>query len=174
LADAFVRGSIDTVVVNAYESAFLAHDVMNAAARAAVVAASERLGREIAVYDFTLDDGPAERPPGGGDGALWLRLDERQLEQKLAAAWSYAEVRDEVESAFAKHGHHAFAVECLRRVRDLASVLEPVGKPAYERHGERMLRAGRYQRVIRYEDHVRPLFERFARLARSPIVRRAA
>jgi hypothetical protein len=174
LADGFVRASIDTVVVDAHEDSILAHDVVHAITRAAVMAASDRLGREVPVYDFTLEQSPAECPPDRADGALWLRLDARQLEQKLAAAWSYAEVRDEVEEAFARFGHHAFAVECLRRVRDRASIPEPVGKPLYERHGERMQRAGRYQRVIRFNEHVRPLFERLAEVTPAPSVRRAA
>ncbi|MGL4511922.1 MAG: hypothetical protein ACRCT8_02445 [Lacipirellulaceae bacterium] len=165
LADCFVREAIDTVVVDAVEDAILAHDVVNAVTRAAVVAASARSGRAISVYDFSLEQSPEACPADRADGALWLRLDERQLEQKLSAAWSYAEVRDDVEEAFAAFGHHAFAVECLRRVRDLGAVHTPQGKPVYERHGERLLRAGHYKRVIRYEDHVRPLLEKLANSA---------
>jgi len=50
----------------------------------------------------------------------------------------------------------AFRVECLRPV-DNESGTHWTTKPFYELYGEKLVAAGRYQKVIRYEEHMLPL-----------------
>jgi hypothetical protein len=51
-----------------------------------------------------------------------------------------------------------FRIECLRPVKDRATVSdEKATPPFYEIYGETLVAAGRYNCVIRYRDHIRPL-----------------
>lgn len=165
LADGFVRDRIDTVVVDAHEDAFLSHDVLNALVRAAVLAASERIGSPIACYDYALEHDPRSCEKDQRDGAVWLHLSPEQLRRKIEVARSYEEVRAEVEEAFGTFGEAAFATECLRPLRDLGTIRTPTEKPIYEIHGERMVREGHYRDVVRFDRHVAPLMQRLADLA---------
>ena len=93
-------------------------------------------------------------------GALRFVLDEDALARKRAAADAYPEMRAEVEASLARDGLDAHRVETLRPV-------DPDGDPflfgggvcAYETFGERRVAAGRYERVIRFREHVRPVAE---------------
>lgn len=165
LTEAFVRDGVELVVVDAHEDAFLSHDVMNATVRAAVLAAADRLGHPIACYDYALEHDPRSCSDEQREGAVWLRLSKSELADKLDAANGYEEVRNEVREAFDSFGEEAFAVECLRPLRDLGTIHSPTEKPIYEVHGEEMVRQGAYDRVVRYTDHVLPLLERLANLA---------
>ncbi len=165
LSNSFVRDRIDMVVVDAHEDAFLSHDVLNAIVRAAVLAASARLGTPIACYDYALEHDPRSCSEEQTDGAIWMRLTPEQLGRKLEAARSYEEVRLEVEEAFGSYGEAAFATECLRPLRDLGTIRRPSEKPIYELHGEQMVREGHYAQVVRFASHVVPLMERLADLA---------
>ena len=84
--------------------------------------------------------------------------DEVALERKLAAARGYPEMRAEVDAALGRYGRQAFAMECLRPVATnvRASRFEQ-DLPGYENVGERRVTEGRYSRIIRYRDHVRPV-----------------
>lgn len=165
LTEAFVRDRVELVVVDAHEDAFLSHDVLNAVVRAAVLAASDRLATKIACYDYALERDPRFCDEEQREGAVWMRLSEEELAKKLVAANGYDEVRREVREAFDTFGEEAFAVECLRPIRGLDTIRAPNEKPIYEVHGEAMVRQGAYDRVVRYREHVLPLFERLTNLA---------
>ena len=52
----------------------------------------------------------------------------------------------------------AFRVECLRPAGNSAEMQWTSGDPPfYEVYGEKLVAAGRYRKVIRYEEHMRPL-----------------
>ena len=52
----------------------------------------------------------------------------------------------------------AFRVECLRRAGNSSETQwSSDDPPFYEVYGEKLVAAGRYQKVIRYEEHMRPL-----------------
>lgn len=165
LTKAFVRDRVELVVVDAHEDAFLSHDVLNAVVRAAVLAASDRVGTPIACYDYALERDPRFCSDEQREGAVWMRLSSSELASKLDAANGYEEVRREVREAFTSFGEAAFAVECLRPLRELGAVRTPDEKPIYEVHGEEMVRQGAYEEVVRYADHVAPFFERLSNLA---------
>lgn len=160
LADAFTRQRYDVIVVDAHEDAFLSHDVLNALVRGAVLAAEHRLGRELLCYDYALEHDPRSCPEALVGDSCWLRLDNEQLHRKLKIAGQYEEVSAEVSEAIGSYGAQAFAVECLRPLRDLGMIRTPSQKPIYETHGEQMVREGNYREVVRFDQHVAPLFER--------------
>ncbi|PYT01249.1 MAG: hypothetical protein DMF65_07860 [Acidobacteria bacterium] len=135
--------------------------------------------RPIANYDFPVVARPDHCPAPLRALSLWLRLDDETFARKLAAAREfYPELFAEVETAaqgrgentlshFLEHsdrhesetaleGLEVFSVECLRpAVRGGES--SDARAPFYETHGERQVRAGHYERVIRLREHVRPL-----------------
>ncbi|QDU86990.1 hypothetical protein Pla175_03440 [Pirellulimonas nuda] len=165
LADGFVDARIDVVVVDAHEDAFLTHDVLNALARAAALAAGERLGRPLPLYDYPLENDPSYCPADRRDGTVLMRLDAEQLKWKLDVARGYREVANEVQEALHLFGQGSFAVECLRPIRDAAAVYRPTEKPEYELHGEQGVADGVYTRVVRYRQHVAPFLQRAASYA---------
>jgi len=85
-------------------------------------------------------------------------LDEAAVDRKLAAAKNYPELQMEVESALAKFGRNAFAVESLSpaNVHEGLDGLNPE-PPYYEIFGEKRVSEGRYTHVIRYREHVVPV-----------------
>jgi hypothetical protein len=55
----------------------------------------------------------------------------------------------------------AFRVECLRPV-DAAAPIAFAGRPFFEYYGEQLVAAGRYQRVIRFAEHLAPVQDALA------------
>ncbi len=51
----------------------------------------------------------------------------------------------------------AFRVECLRPVDNQSGTHWTTERPFYELYGEKLVAAGRYEKVIRYEEHMLPL-----------------
>jgi hypothetical protein len=76
----------------------------------------------------------------------------------LAALNSRPELDAQVKGVFSGVELDAFRMECLRPVSDQRS--RPDAKetpPFYELYGENLVAAGRYDQVISYRDHIRPL-----------------
>ena len=66
------------------------------------------------------------------------------------------ELKAQAKSGFGGMALDLFRRECLRPVRKDREA--PVWvKPFYEIYGEKMVAAGRYQQVIRYHEHIRPV-----------------
>lgn len=155
LAAAIVNGNIGMVVADSAEGYNPAHDICRLIADAAVRAATAR-GRAVTSWDFSLMRPAGDDPPA----ALRLVLDDAALARKRAAADGYAEMRSEVDAALARGGPEAYRVETLRPVDPEAEPFLFGGAvPEYETFGERRVAAGRYERVIRFREHVGPVAE---------------
>ena len=104
---------------------------------------------EFAVYDTMHDD-----------SSIRLQLDAAALDRKIAAAMAYREMHEEVEAALNRAGRSAYAVESLRpaSTRSMLDQFEAT-PPAYEATGEQRVAAGQYRDVIRYREHVLPVFK---------------
>jgi hypothetical protein len=166
LADEIVRERFDFVLGDAAEGEILAHDVWRGVIDAALAAAEASLNKRIASYEFGLEGPPGRCPAELAVAALWRRLDDAALARKIAAARSYPELKDEVESALAAYGEGAFRLECLRP----ASAAVHRGRraaPRYEQHGEALVAAGIYPETVRYGRHVAPLLARLRALQRA-------
>ncbi len=180
LATLLVREQIDCIAGDAEEGYNPAHDICRLLINGAVGLANNSCRQPIQNLDFTLIGAPEQCAGPFGRDAMHVRLDERALARKLAAARNYPELQGEVTAALAGAGSlglqqhpdlagHAgvrfatanadlFAVECLRQVAT-RSIARDAPKPFYELYGERQVTAGHYTRVLRYRKHMLPLAE---------------
>ena len=156
LADGLIAADVAGVTGDAMEGMNPVHDLCRALIDSAAAQIRARTGRELRNHELPIEGGPAA---GSHNAAIRLELDEAALERKLAAARDYPEMRDEVQQALDQFGRGTFAIESFGTVSTEA-VLEGFEHtpPHYEMHGEGRVRAGRYQQVIRYREHVLPVF----------------
>ena len=164
LVEAFVALDVDVAAGDEEDGYNPSHDVCRYLTTAAVACASRLLDRPVTNLEFALVGAPDACPKDLRSGAVWLHLDGAAFERKLLAARSYPELRSEVDAAIANNGVEAFRIECLKPVSPSPAATR-AGR-FYERHGERQVSAGRYDDVIRYDAHVRPVKEALWRHAR--------
>ena len=159
LAESWCAENIRTVICDAYERSILMHDLVQIIASAAV-AAAERRGAAIALLELPIYLGPGDARPGNPRTAAAFTAPDEVLALKIAAARGYesAVVRHEVEGFLDARGAEGFRVETLfHSTLRTAAELEREPQPEWEKHGERLVREGVYDRVIRLREHVVPL-----------------
>lgn len=168
LAEALSSAEVDCVVGDSVEGFNPVHDVCRFLIDGAVAHVRRRTGRVIANYDVALDHGPGDCPESLRDEAIWLHLDEPASARKLAATREYPELRDEVQVVLERFGPRALAVECLRpaATRVMLDRFE-TQRPTYEASGEYRVGQGVYGEVIRYRQHVRPVYAAIERASRN-------
>lgn len=187
LAEALVRERIDYVVGDSVEGYNPVHDACRLVINAAVEL-TNRGGGRVENFDFALI-GRQDAYPAAPE-ALWLRLDDEAFERKLSAMRAYPELADEVHAGLDGErlkilrtygdlfedlkpvleglGEEAFRIECLRPAGRASG--EPdfsERAPFYERYAEKLVEQGRYDSVIRYRDHIRPLADALERMFSS-------
>ena len=155
IAASLVKEAATAVAGDAAEGFNPAHDVCRLVVNAAVAMAA-REGLLPRNLEFPLDAAPGE---GAGDAEFErLVLDDGELARKDAAARAYAELDADVRSALDRFGLEAFRAEVLRPVRYGFDLRGRIGDPPfYEVHGERRVREGAYDDVLRFVAHVEPL-----------------
>lgn len=160
LCATLVEHEATSVVGDAVEGYNPSHDVCRLVINAAVRMANRVRGAEIANYDFVLVGAPDEVPEAARDRVIRLSLDDEALARKLESAKAYPELAGEVAAALSRFGVAPFQREFLRPV-DLEDRLGWPGeeKPFYERHGEKRVAEGVYDRVLRFREHVVPVAE---------------
>jgi len=158
LCDELGANGIQVLISNAAEGHNPALDVCRLLAGVAVHRLRSR-ALCVSGFDFPLMERPSSCPVELRPSAVWMELGPNTVGRKLAAARNYPELSAEVDAAIREHGLSTFAVECLRPAVGWASggLTEGAIIPAYELHGQRRVRDGRYQQVIRYRDHIAPL-----------------
>lgn len=154
IAESLVAHDVRSVVTDGLEWYNPTHDLCSVVAGLAV----ERTRRAIARYEYAVTEAPS------GDGEVFA-LDDVALEKKLADAHACDDLRREVESLIERIGIDALRTEILRPVAHAQR--EPRAKPFYETHGERRVASGRYDTVIRYEQHFRPFVEKLTTAVHS-------
>jgi hypothetical protein len=181
LASMLVGEGIEFVAGDAEEGYNPAHDICRMLVNTAVRVASRVGRRRIANYDFTLVGPPGDCPEALRAESIRLDLNDAAFARKLSAARNYPELQAEVEAAlsgagsaglrenpdladragpdFGGAGADDFRVEWLRPVGARSDSAAPHAgrRPFYEDYGERQVRAGHYERVLRYGEHVLPL-----------------
>ena len=160
LCDAIVAQEATCVVGDAAEGYNPSHDVCRLVINAAVRMGSRARGVPIETLDFALVGAPDASADAARDGDVRLSLSEDALARKLASADAYPEMAHEVAAAVERFGVAPFRHEVLRAV-DLDDRLAWTSdeKPFYERHGERRVAEGVYDRVLRFREHVVPVAE---------------
>ncbi len=159
LVEGWFADRIRTAICDAYEGRILMHDVVQITASAAVAAAVQR-GAAIDLLELPIYLGPQDARPGSPPPAVAFATPDEVLEQKIQAARAYesAVVRQEVESFLGARTAEGFRVETLfHSIPRTPDELEREPQPAWEAHGERLMREGVYDRVIRLREHVAPL-----------------
>jgi len=148
------------IVGDATEGYNSAHDICRLLIDAAAMVVGARRGHPIQNYAYPLTGSPSAAPPGVLDEPIKLKLDSEAFDRKLRAAEEYAPLHHEVKVAFGGAGRDAFRVECLFPVLlDACSITPPNEPPYYEQYGEKQMKAGRYQSVLRFKEHFMPLRE---------------
>ena len=162
LADWIFLDDVDYVVGDSAEGYNPMHDVCRIIIGGAVELATRRGGRPIGNYEYVVT-GPRDHCIAGRcAGTIRLRLGDDALERKVADALAYPELAGEVEAAIRRDGIEAFRYECLHPVDNRMSWTPAEGdEPHYEAHGESRVASGKYQRSIRYAEHIAPLYAAF-------------
>jgi len=160
LAASFLRHNIDCVVGDAAEGFNPAHDLCRSLINAAVLLVERTSGRKITNLQVSLTEWEHDCPqPRHDDSCLHWSLDDSLLAEKIAAARQYFELKAEVQRAIAQRGEEYFRLECLRRTEDMDLLHFIANKPAYETWGEQRAVEGRYQNVIRFQQHLLPMMK---------------
>ena len=156
LAGNLIDAGVECVAGDAMEGFNPGHDICRALIDSAVAAVQTRTGRALENYEFAVHNNPASDTEGA---LIRLDLDDDAFDRKIAAAMTYREIKDDVENAMERFGREAFAVECLRpsSTRAMLEQFETT-PPRYESIGESRVREGRYREVVRYHEHVAPVF----------------
>jgi len=159
LSDTFTHHGITAVLTDAAEGYNPIHDLCHGIAEAGV-----RLCGALAPRLFELD--LVGRPDASGVG-IRLTLDDRAFAKKLDAVHRYTALTDEATDAFARHGQEAFRIEFLRQAA-IGGLRPATHVPYYEQIGDERVRQGRYNSVLRYSTHVRPLLATLHALGQRP------
>ena len=155
LAVSFVRNEVDLVVADAMEGCSPAHDLCRALTDAAVTMAERQLGRTIA--NLACYQTEWWSPPVHDAACRHTVLDDAVFARKLEATRQYPEWASLIREATGNMGIEYFRTECLRPVLDAAPPTYAT-RPFYETAGEQQVATGRFETVIRYERHIRPIW----------------
>ena len=159
LTSALVRQDVKVVVGDAAEGEFMAHDLFREMRIIAVERAEAILQRPIEQYEFAVDSHPHNCPLALKDQAVRIDLDERAFERKLAAAYQNVLVRRFVNQMLAAYGTEAFRSEFFFPFSP-QSLLTPElqQRPKYEQLAEELVARGVYPEVIRFRQHLLPIY----------------
>ena len=156
LAKNLMDHGIECVAGDAMEGFNPAHDICRALIDGAVAIVQARTGRVLQNYEFAVHNDPA---PIAAEATIRLELDEAALQRKIAAAMAYPEMQGEVRAALNKFGKQSFAVEYLRPATTSAMLDKfEITPPRYELLGEIRVSEGRYREIVRYREHLFPVF----------------
>jgi hypothetical protein len=168
VAQLLVDAHIDTVVSDGIEGYNPTHDLCQAIASSAVARAARRRNARIEHLCIPLMGDPHRFADGAAPVRRSVDLDPAVFEKKMRTVQTYAQdsgatLQREVDETLRSYGQAAFRREVLF---DAARPSWPewsrrfaVEKPYYETYGRAQVAAGRYQYVIAFEDHMRPLID---------------
>ena len=187
LAQALAGEPFDYVAGDMAEGFNPVHDLWRLVVTAAVAMVNRKRERRLLNFDFALF-GRQDTHAVSGHAGVRVELDDASFTRKLTTAQAYPDVapevvaaiygtigdpvlgdpdiQDKVKALMGKLGLDAFRVEYLRPVPDdvseVASVAEP---PFFEIYGEKLVAAGRYEQVLRYQEHIVPIAAALGRLS---------
>jgi len=155
LGEIAASANVSRSVCDASEGYHPAHDLCLPLALAAV--RSARISPEIREYAVIGDPRMGRQI----EGNVAMTLDDATWREKIACSRRYATdsgsvLEQEVRYMFDTFGEEAFRHEVLQPAGRITAQLEH-GQRYYERRGEQQVAAGRYQRVLRHAEHMRPI-----------------
>ena len=155
IAESLVEKGVQCVVADAFEFYNPTHDLCSIIATLAASRANAQSGRTIGRYDYAVT-------LAASAAGIVLDLNTSDVDRKLASAYQFENLTKDVDDLLAVVGQREIARECLRPTSLRIDLPAPVRKPHYETHGEERVASGRYQRVLRYEEHFVPFVEALA------------
>jgi hypothetical protein len=156
LADRFMRDEIELVASDANEGFNPTHDLCREITYAAVEKVRKLTGRIVSHYEFCLTEWEQRSLLAHDNRCIHTSLSDSMLADKIDVSRTYKELRDEVEQALAFGSSEYFRVECLKRVDDWVAI--DACKPHYEIWGEQRVAEGKYKFVLRFQEHILPIF----------------
>jgi len=146
IAAMLVKHRVRSVIADAIEFYNPTHDLCAVIATLAAACAQVDARVRIQRYDYAVTQAAT------GNGIV-LELDEADVERKIAAAYRFENLTNDVNELLANVGRDEIAREVIRPID--ASIALPAlsRKPHYEIRGEERVLAGRYRTVLRYEQH---------------------
>jgi len=180
LAESFADSNIHSVVTDAAEGYCSTHDICHLMTVVAASIAERKARRSIDVLDYAVVGRPDPNQQRIRPGIILRKIDDQAFQRKIKAARTfYPDLIKQLEQALdhpdgesAKlqgmtpladnltGGLNDFRTECLRPIDAAQSALLSFhGIRYYETHGEASVRAGHYQHVIRFDEHILPLIE---------------
>lgn len=165
LTRSFLINDVNLVAGDAAEGYNPTHDICRALINGALTMAKQAAGRTIDNYQFCLTEWEQNTASPHDGQCRHFHLDDKLLSKKLKAAEQYVELRDEVRRATELRGVDYFRLECLRKAVVTSSADSNSHNQFYETCGERRVAEGKYQTVIRYKEHMAPLFEAISQYA---------
>lgn len=157
MAASFITHRFDFVVGDASEGFNPTHDLCREIVNGAVGMAERETGQTIVNCSVCLTESEQSLEQSHDDHCLHLHLNDDQLRQKIAAAETYVELKDEVRKSVANCGEEYFRIECLRQINGSHFEESESVKPFYEICGEERARDGQYKEVIRFHQHMFPI-----------------
>jgi hypothetical protein len=161
LRDALIAAAVTRVVTDGWQNYNPAHDLTHLIARVAAAEAAVACGQEIEVLDYPVVLGSMAGSAPGPE--VWRAvLTPEAAAEKIALAAIYPGLTPDVAGLHGAAGRRAFDTESLHSPRALAELVPLPGQPPwYERHGEARVRAGVYERALRWE-HMAPVVSALA------------
>jgi hypothetical protein len=155
IAESLVQYGVRAVVADAFEFYNPTHDLCAVVATLAAARAGAMASTRIERYDYPVTTGAS------GEGIV-LRLDPADVERKLAAAYEFENLTNDVDQLLRDVGPEDVSRELLRPVSTTLELPAPARKPYYESRGEERVASGRYRTVLRYEQHFVPFVRALA------------
>ncbi len=154
LAGEIAEHDVDVIVSDAMEGFNPVHDLCRIIAGAAA-----SRSQNVSLYEFPIHGGP--NAFDGFEDTQSLDLDDRAFAAKIENARAFAPVITDIGEMLSRFGDASFRRESFRRIRDWTSSAWNEGTPPlYEEIGEQRVALHRYDHVIRYTAHMRPLIDR--------------
>lgn len=166
VAKGWIRDKIELVASDANEGYSPTHDLCCEMAQAAAELVQAQTGRRIQRFTFCLTEWEGPKTTDIPPDTLGIRLSDEMLDEKIAVSRSYVELRSEVDRALALKGPDYFRNEYLLPTCGWACKRSD-RKPTYEVYGEKQVSRGKYASVLRYGQHVLPIFKALREHVRS-------
>ena len=149
LADEIARAGFRSVVSDAVERYNPTHDLCWFMANLAALRASRSTGRPIDRFSYAV--------VGHAGAGITITLDDEVFQRKMETARGYEDLADDVAELTARLGADGLRREVFTPTPAGAPVPEPLArKPYFESRGEEQVATGKYETVLRYDEHFVP------------------
>lgn len=166
IARALAESRTEMVVADVWEGYNPVHDVCRAVADLAVARAVTLGAGGIRSYTYAVTTPAAST---GAPGEVVVPLDDAALTRMLDAAAAYAELRQEADRLISSFGRESLRKEVLTPWQPRLAPPAMESKPHYEQYGEERVAAGRYDMILRYEEHVAPFLRALGASVRTAV-----